>query len=94
MQEDGIRKDGKSHLKTITMGGIVMAGSINEFWENVNRLEKERRIRTGGYKCPKCGVTWTPECPGTIHPTQIKGLFKNYPAYNCLDCGYTWKWTN
>ena len=92
--EYGIRKDGISHLKTITMGGIVMAKSIESFWESIHQKTKEMRIRTGGYKCPKCGATWTPECPGTIHATQIKGFFRNYPAWNCLDCGYTWKWTD
>ena len=61
--------------------------------DSVNEKMMQMRMKTGGYRCPKCGNTWHYNS-STIRGTQIKGFFRNHPAWHCNNCGHTWQWTD
>ena len=63
---------------------------VTKNFARYNELMKQMRIKNGGYICPKCGEIWNGS--SNIHSTVIKGLLSTHPAWECLKCGYTWKW--
>jgi len=72
---------------------------VSEFDKSLHDAENRDRIRYGGAVCPRCGNRWDNKWNAennwlrvsSIMPTQIKGLFRNYPANKCTECGYVWK---